>query len=51
MDYLNEEDRSAFMEDIIMARGNMNKRFVLLGGYGPKVGDIKKEEALYVIDP
>jgi adenylosuccinate synthase len=47
LDYLSERDQRAFIEDLVNARGQMDKNFRFIGGYGPKVVNIRKEEQMY----
>jgi adenylosuccinate synthase len=46
LDYLGRQDRRAFMEDLNSARIQMDKSFRFIGGFGPKVTDIRKEEQI-----
>lgn len=47
LDYLSRGDQKDFLEDINNARSQMNKSFRIIGGFGPKVTDIRKEEQIY----
>ena len=47
LDYLSGMDREDFLLDIQAARATLNKHFTILGGYGPRVKDIKQENGEY----